>query len=57
MMTFAQPITQIYHSLFIKNPVGTFNYVAYIEPLHYLAWVGIGLWVLFVPPFLFMTAT
>ena len=57
MMTFAQPITQIYHSLFIKNPVGTFNYVAYIEPLHYLAWVGIGVWILFVPPFLFMTAT
>ena len=40
-MSFAQPITQIYHSLFIKNPSGALNYKAYIEPMHYLAWISV----------------
>ena len=54
-MTFAQPITQIYHSLFIKNPTGTFNYVAYIEPLQYMSWIGIGLFVILTPPFMYFS--
>ena len=37
VMSFAQPITKIYHSFFIKNPSGALNYKAYIEPMHYLA--------------------
>ena len=57
VMTFAQPITQIYHSLFIKNPTGTFNYMSYIEPLHYMAWIGIGLFVMLTPPFMYFSAT
>ena len=56
VITFAQPITQIYHSLFIQNPSGTFNYMAYIEPLHYLAWVFLGIFCLVTPPFMFLTA-
>ena len=55
VMTFAQPITQIYHSLFIKNPTGTFNYVAYIEPLQYMSWIGIGLFVILTPPFMYFS--
>ena len=43
VMTFTTPLTQIYHSLFIKNPAETFNYLAYIEPMHWLSWVGIFL--------------
>ena len=57
VMTFAQPIVIYYHSLFIKNPTGTFNYMAYIEPLHYMAWVGIALFVLLTPPFMHCTAS
>ena len=56
VMSFAQPITQIYHSLFIKNPSGALNYKAYIEPMHYLAWISVILFCLFTPPFLYMTA-
>ena len=56
VMSFAQPITQIYHSLFIQNPAGTFNYMAYIEPLHYLAWIFIGVFCIVTPPAMFLTA-
>ena len=55
VMTFATPITQIYHALFIKNPAETFNYMAYIEPMHWLSWVGILILIVVVPPLLFMT--
>ena len=56
VITFAQPITQIYHSLFIQNPSGTFNYMAYIEPLHYLSWVFVGVFCIVTPPAIFLTA-
>ena len=56
VMSFAQPITQIYHSLFIKNPSGALNYMAYIEPMHYLAWISVIIFCLCTPPFLYMTA-
>ena len=55
VITFCQPITQIYHSLFIKNPSGTFNYMAFIEPMHYLAWIAVILLCLSAPPFLYLT--
>ena len=56
VMTFSTPLTQIYHSLFIKNPAETFNYLAYIEPMHWLSWVGIFLLIVTVPQILFLTA-
>ena len=56
VITFAQPITQIYHSLFIQNPSGTFNYMAYIEPLHYLSWIFVGVFSVVTPPAIFLTA-
>ena len=36
VMTFASPITQIYHTLFIKNPAEKNNFLAYIEPMNWL---------------------
>ena len=54
-ITFAMPITQIYFSLFIKNPVGTYNFLAYMIPLHNLSWVGIAIFALIVPVFLYMS--
>ncbi len=56
VMTFAQPITQIYHSLFIQNPSGSFNLKAYTEPLQKLTWIVVSLFVFFAPPVLYMTA-
>jgi hypothetical protein len=55
VITFAQPITQIYHSLFIKNPTGSYNMKAYVEPFHYLSWVFLGIFCLVVSPILFLT--
>ena len=56
VITFAQPITQIYHSLFIKNPEGTFNYKSYVDPLRYSSWVFVGLFCLVCPPFLYLSS-
>ena len=55
VMTFATPLMQIYFSLFIKNPVETFNYKAYIEPMHWLSWISLLILIFFVPPILFLT--
>ena len=54
VMTFAEPITQIYHSLFIKNPAGTPNYTAYVEPLHWMTWMVVAILIVLTPPLLFM---
>lgn len=56
VMTFSQPITLIYHSLFIKNPAGRPNYTAYTEPLHWNAWAAVGILILISPPFLYLAA-
>ena len=55
VMTFANPITQIYHAIFIQNPAETYNFMAYIEPLHYMSWVGVCLVILGGPPLLHFT--
>ena len=55
VMTFATPLTQVYYSLFIKNPADTFNYMAYIEPMHWMSWISILILIFFVPPILFLT--
>ncbi len=55
VMTFAQPITQIFHSLFIKNPTGTYNFQAYTEPLHYMSWGILVIFCVITPPFLYLT--
>ncbi len=56
VITFAQPITRIHHQLFIKNPTGSFNFTAYIEPLHYLSWIFVVLLILLGPLVLFYIA-
>ena len=52
-VTFASPINMIYRSLFIKNPAESFNYTAYIEPIHWSGWVAILVMIFVVPPLLF----
>ena len=54
VMTFASLITQIHHTLFIKNPAETFNITAYIEPMHWLAWVSMLALLATVPPLLYL---
>ena len=55
VMTFLVPITEYYHALFIKNPSETYNLMAYIEPLHWLAWGFILGFIFLAPPFLWIT--
>ena len=56
VITFATPIVQIYHAVFIKNPLGTFNYKAYFEPFRYMSWLLVGLFCILTPTFLFVIA-
>ena len=56
VISFALPITQIYHRLFIQNPSGTFNYLAYVEPLNILAWMMVGIFCLVTPIFIYLIA-
>ena len=55
VISFTQPLIYIYYQLFIKNPIGTFNYVAYIEPLRTFSWIFIGIFCITTPPFLYLT--
>ena len=32
--------------LLIRNPIGIMNYMSYNEPLHYNAWLAIGLFII-----------
>ena len=54
VMTFSTPITEIYHSLFVMNPAERFNFTAYIEPMHWLAWIGMFVLLATVPPLLYL---
>ena len=54
VMTFATPIFEVYYTLFIKNPADVFNIMAYIEPLHWLVWVGMFILLATVPPLLYL---
>ncbi len=53
-MTFAQPITQIYHSLFVKNPAGRPHYTAYTEPFHQMTWTVLAALIALAPTFLYI---
>ena len=54
VITFASPISDAYSSLFIKNPADIFNIMAYIEPMQWLAWVGMLVLLATVPPLLYL---
>ena len=55
VMTFSSPITKIYHTLFIKNPADKLNLLAYVEPMHWIAWVGLFVLLATVPLILYLT--
>ena len=56
VLTFAIPITEIYHSLFIQNPLASYNAMAYLEPLHFLSWLVLIIFCFLAPPLLFFSA-
>ena len=56
-MTFATPIVQMYHSLFIKNPADTPSYTAFLEPLHWYSWYAMLGLIVVSAPVLWLAAT
>ena len=54
IMTFMEPVTFMHLSLIIKNPSETYNLLAYIEPMQYLAWAFVLVFCLVTPSFLYL---
>ena len=54
VISFTDTISESYHSLFIKNPAETFNLMAYIDPMHWLTWIGLFVLLATVPPLLYL---
>ena len=52
-ITFTTTLDQGFRTFFIKNPMGSYNYKAYIEPLHHLSWIFIGLFAIVTPFFMY----
>ena len=55
VVSFLDPMTADPALLFIRNPSQAFNFAAYIEPMHYLAWIFVIVFCLLTPPFLYIT--
>ena len=55
VITFADAIQFEFSSMFIKNPSENYNILAYIEPMHWLVWVGIFVLLATLPPLLYLT--
>ena len=47
------PLVFSHLSVFIKNPTNVYNYTAYLEPLTYLSWAIIVVFLFAIPPVLF----
>ena len=55
VLTFVTPLELSYHTLFIKNPSESYNFLAYVDPLQWMSWTFIGVYVLIIPLFLGLT--
>ena len=54
VVTFASPITEVFHTLFVKNPAESYNVMAYINPMHWFAWICLFVLLATVPPLLYL---
>jgi len=48
------PLVYGYIAIFVKNPAGVVNYQAYLEPMTYLAWGMVVVFLIVIPPFLYI---
>ena len=46
-----------YQAIFIKNPANVYNYEAYVEPMTYMSWILVVLFLMLTPPFLYFAFT
>ena len=47
------PLVFSYQAVFIKNPAGVYNYQAYLEPMTYLGWGMVVVFLILIPPCLY----
>ena len=47
------PLVFSYQAIFIKNPANVYNYESYVEPMAYMSWGVVIIFLLFTPPFLY----
>ena len=48
------PLVFSYQAIFIKNPANIYNYAAYLEPMLHLTWIIVIVFLIFVPPCLYL---
>ena len=56
VMTFSNPLDQIYHAVMIQNPINKYNFEAFTSPLAGLTWLMLLLWIVVTPPILFIAS-
>ena len=57
VVTFSETIEMSPGSaLFVKNPLGTFNFKAYFDPLTFMSWIFVGLFCILTPISIFATS-
>lgn len=55
VVAFLPAFGEMYSYLFLKNPADSLHWKAYVEPFTALCWIGIGLFVVIVPPIIAAT--
>ena len=55
VIDYSAPLSEFYNSLFIKSPAESYNYVAYLEPMHWFTWLILLVFISLAPPFLYLT--
>ena len=48
------PLGYGYLAIFVKNPASVVNYQVYLEPMTYLAWGMVVVFLIVIPPFLYI---
>ncbi len=55
VVDFLEPFTEYYSGIFIRNPVGSYNFEAYLDPLSILTWMVISVLFLLSPILLYVS--
>ena len=56
VISFSNSIDDIFHVVFIQNPIASYNYEAYTSPLANVTWLMFLAWALVTPPILYILA-
>ena len=48
-LDFMLPYNTGFDSFYIKNPIDSYNFTAYLEPLHLYTWIVVAIWCMVMP--------